>query len=102
MRRIGGAATLAGSISIVLITVLTVAGELVPAIKSALKAVTGYGWITKSLVGIIAFVALTAILGFGQSVQGRTVAGGIYRLILTTLVCALALFLFYLFHFVAG
>lgn len=102
MRHKGGAATLAASISIVLITVLTVAGELVPVISSALKAVTGNGWITKGLVGLIAFVALTAILGSGQSGGDKADAGPIYRLIVTTLVCALALFLFYMFNFVAG
>ena len=101
MRHYARTAIVAASVSIVLVTALTIAGELAPVIKSALKAITGQGWVTKGLVGLILFVVLTTLLTSRQKEGDRAAAAHIYGLIVTAVVCGAVLSLFFVFHFVA-
>ena len=46
-----------------LITAIVIGGELVAPFKSALAAITGHHWVTKGVIELVVFAALTLLLG---------------------------------------
>lgn len=84
--------------TIVLIDVLTIAGEIFKPFKTLLTNGTGHHWVTKSIASLLFFLLLYAVLTRvhedTQDAERQTRA-----VLVTTLVNGLALLAFFVWHF---
>ena len=85
--------TLAALAAVALVTVLTIAGELVPPLKAWMASTFYHHWIAKGVLAIAAF-ALVAL--FGPQVPLEKLERAASPLII---ICTLAIFAFFTLHF---
>jgi hypothetical protein len=89
--------------SIIIITVLTVWAEFSKPLKDFLAAVTGHHWVTKGFFSLLVFIILYIVLSrFSEHIEVQEARSEIMRTITITIVCGLALLLFFTWHFFAA
>ena len=94
------ASSVAAILAIVFATVITIWAELDPGLKGFLKSVTGHHWVTKSwgvvlvyIVGLILFSVLP------KEIKDNTVRRAVEWAIVAAILGALAIFSFFLWHY---
>jgi len=92
------ALSISSIVSIGVVTLITVIGELAEPFKNGLKALTGHHWVTKSIIGMLLFVILAVILGYTTRHDNKNSAKFIWGVFFTTLVCSLVLLVFFTVH----
>ena len=96
------ASALAAIITGIAVAGVTIVSDLYVPLKDMLKTLTGHHWITKSLGSIILYLILWGI--FGASVGDKSVEQGrrmLWSLFVFTILSALAIFAFYIWHYLA-
>ena len=93
------AANYATTTAIVLITVMTIVGELWAGFKSFLGSITGHHWITKGLLALVVFIVLYLVLSKLKETE-NTARGTVWSFS-TAIVGGVAIFVFYLIHYSA-
>lgn len=99
MKKKTKAASISASISIAVIALLTIIGELSAPFKDFLQSVTGHHWVTKGIFSFVLFVVLLFILGavFGEDKSEEP--RGIYTTVIVTVLSGLAIAIFYIIHY---
>ena len=93
--------SIAASLTVIVITVVTIWGELSPVFKDFLKSFTGHHWLTKSVLTLlIYFVGLAVFYLLPKNIGPKTVSRGLIFLIVTALSGSLAVFLFFVWHYI--
>lgn len=86
-------------LSIISVTVITIAGELYAPLKDWLKAVFTHHWLGKSAISVIVFI-LFSILGMATlSADEYKTRQSISVLFSVAVLCTLALVAFFVYHF---
>lgn len=99
LKLVNSSSTAAG-FSIALIAVLTIVAELSPALKAALTNFSGHHWVTKSILVVLVYLAgLAMAYLFSKNISLETVRKNLTILILVTAASTLAIFLFYVGHY---
>ncbi len=95
-------ASLAAVVTIIVVTVVTLLGELSKPIMAALTYPTGHHWITKNFLSVIVFLVVLALASRGpQAAEKSPVNTGAKTLLwpaITTVVCSAVLLGFFLIH----
>lgn len=95
------AATTSASVSIAVIALMTIIGELVSPFKDFLASIPPvyHHWVTKGVFSFILFIALFFILGtvFGEEKSGKP--QGVMATVVVTVLSGLAILIFYVIHF---
>ncbi len=89
-------------LTVVLIVVLTIWSELSQPFKSILTDITGHHWVTKSSFSLIFFVLSYFILVNLLKEESRNLKKEVILVIIITILGALAIFGFYVWHFTVG
>ncbi|MBI4159255.1 hypothetical protein HY500_03275 [Candidatus Woesearchaeota archaeon] len=89
----------ATSLTIILATLLTIIAELSKLLKDFLASITGHHWVTKGLFALIIFIAVYFF--FASSKDYKECKKEIYSVIAITIVSSLAIFLFFVWHFLS-
>lgn len=79
------------------VVLTTVLAELSPAFKEFLAGTFGHHWLAKSDLSVILFIAVALI--FRRTEDPQDVTGLVRGVLLSTVLGALAIFVFYLAHF---
>ena len=96
------ASSWAATLAIVFATVIIIWAELQAPLKTWLKSITGHHWTTKSWFTIGLYVALLLLIyAFKREPTDTQVRGGIKRLSIIAVLGALALFIFFAWHYLA-
>jgi len=92
--------SIAAILAIITIMVVTIWGELSPPFKAWLAGFTGHHWLSKSVLSLIVyFVGLAVFYLLPKNIGPNTVRRGLIFLIVTTLAGSLAVFLFFVWHY---
>jgi hypothetical protein len=91
--------SIATSVTIIAVAVLTIWAELNHGFKDFLKSLTGHHWVTKSVFSIVLFFGLYFLLQ--KTDEDLDVLKEVVVVIWVTAVASLAIFGFYLWHFFA-
>jgi len=96
------ASSWSATIAVLFATIITILGELSQPFKDWLKSVTGHHWTTKSwfTVGVYA-VFLLIIYALKREPSDTQIKSGLKRLIAVAIIGALALFIFFVWHYLA-
>lgn len=99
MKKKTKAASISASISIAVIALLTIIGELVAPFKNFLQSVTGHHWVTKGIFSFVLFIVLLFILGavFGEDKSEEP--QGIYTTVIVTVLSGVSIAIFYIIHY---
>ncbi len=89
-------------LTVVLIVVLTIWTELSQSFKTFLTGVAGHHWVTKSLFSLIFFVLSYFILANLLKKESKDLKKEVILVIVVTILGALAIFGFYVWHFTVG
>ena len=92
------AVTVSVLLTIVFVTILTIAGEFSELFKGLLGSVTGHHWVTKSVFSVLFFTAVYFALTFLKETDEPY--KDVKYVIITTITCSLIIFLFYLWHYI--
>ncbi|MBI2064005.1 MAG: hypothetical protein HYT65_03385 [Candidatus Yanofskybacteria bacterium] len=93
--------SIAASLSVITITVITIWGELSSPFKAWLAGFTGHHWLTKSVLSLIVYFGGLAVFYLLPKNMGpKTIRRGLIFLIIITLAGSLAVFLFFVWHYV--
>lgn len=95
------AISISGMAAVVLITLLTIIGEIAHPLKDALAAMTGHHWVSKSIIGMVLFLVLAVILGYTTKTDNKNSAKYIWGVFWVTLVGSLAMFVYFLINALA-
>ena len=93
------AASISASISIAVIALLTIMGELVAPFKDFMQSVTGHHWVTKGVFSFVLFIVLLLILSAVLKKDKSEEPRGIYATVVVTLLSGLAIAIFYIAHY---
>ncbi|MBI2063265.1 MAG: hypothetical protein HYT61_03475 [Candidatus Yanofskybacteria bacterium] len=92
--------SIAAALSIVVITAVTIWGELSPSFKTWLAGFTGHHWLTKSALSLIVYFGGLAIFYLlPKGANPNTIRGGLIFLIITALAGFSVVFLFFIWHY---
>ncbi len=83
--------------TIVFVTAITLYAEVSESFKNILKSITGHHWITKSLFSVIMFFGIYFFSKLSD--EKVDILKEVRKIIWTTLLCSLALFFFFLWHY---
>ena len=87
-------------LTICLIVVLTILGELSESFKTFLTSVTGHHWVTKSVFSLIFFVIIYFLISRTNKDSAELTRQVIYTIIAVVL-GAIIIFGFYVWHFIS-
>ncbi len=82
---------------ITFVTAITIFAELSEGFKNILKSITGHHWITKSVFSFILFFGIYFFSKFSD--EKIDILKEVRKIIRITLLCSLALFFFFLWHY---
>ena len=85
-------------VTIFFVTVLTIVGELMPPLKSAIANLTGHHWVTKGVLSIVVMVVVYILLR-ARKMPVRESDISYIGVVLSVLVCSIALALFFAIHY---
>lgn len=92
--------SIAATLTVIVITVVTICGELSLAFKDFIKSFTGHHWLTKSALSLLVyFGGLVLFYLLPQNIGPNTIRRGLIFLIIITLAGSLAVFLFFVWHY---
>lgn len=87
----------AATVAVVLVAVLTVAADLVPALKDWLKSTFSHHWIGKGVLALIAFVLVLGIASpLTKNASAQRLEKWVNILTLTTVICSLVIIGFFI------
>ncbi|MBI4176408.1 MAG: hypothetical protein HY518_04330 [Candidatus Aenigmarchaeota archaeon] len=86
--------------TMVLITLLTIGGELSEPFKTSLASLTGHHWVSKGVLSLVAFAVLSAVLGAALKEEGN-IRKTSYIVSASAIVLAAVIFGFFVFEFFA-
>jgi len=92
----------AGIVTIVVMTVITILGELVPALMKFFTYVAYHHWVTKNILSVVIFLVVLALTSKAPSTEGRESSKGLLWTSVTAVVCSLALLAFFVIDFLKG
>lgn len=95
------AISISGMAVVVVITLLTIIGEIAHPLKDVLAAMTGHHWVSKSIIGMVLFLVLTIILGYTTKADNKNSAKYLWGLFWVTLGGSLAMFVYFVIHAMA-
>ena len=103
MKNNSKAATMSANITIVVIALMTIIGEIVKPFKDLLASVppVGHHWVTKGIISVILFALLYFVLGkvFEEEKSGEI--KGAMSTVIVTVLSGLAILIFYVLHYSA-
>ncbi len=82
---------------IVFITAITLFAELFEGFKNILKSITGHHWITKSVFSFVLFFGIYFFSKFSD--EKIDILKEVRKIVWSVLLCSLALFFFFLWHY---
>ena len=92
--------SISATLTVIVIVVVTIWGELSPVFKSFLKSFTGHHWLTKSVLSLLVYFAGLAVFYLlPKNIGPHAVRRGLIFLILVALAGSLAIFLFFVWHY---
>lgn len=101
--RLVHASSLAASLAVVFVTVITIWAEQSPALKDSLKAATGHHWVTKSYLTLVIYFLGTLLSYFLiRKTNENTIRSSIYWLVLLTVIGTLTITIYFSWHFASG
>ena len=83
-----------------LVVVMTIAAELSEPFKALLAGTFTHHWIGKSIISVIAFVVLYII--FSRARESDNVSRDAWKVVWSVVLGGLAIFSFFLWHFISG
>ncbi len=83
--------------TIVCVTAITLYAELSESFKNILKSITGHHWITKSIFSVVLFFGIYFFSKISD--EKIDILREVKKIIWITLFCSLALFFFFLWHY---
>lgn len=83
-----------------LVVVMTIAAELSAPFKALLAETFTHHWIGKGVISAVAFVVFYAI--FSRARESDSVSRDAWKVVWSVVLGGLAIFLFYLWHFISG
>ncbi len=92
--------TISTILTFLLIIAFTIWGELSQPFKTLLQSATGHHWVTKSLAAVVVFI-LSYFIFSRAAKEEKNLAVELYILGFTALLGALAIFFFYVWHFLS-
>lgn len=93
----------AASLTIVLTAIITIWGELSPALKGILKDFTGHHWVSKSLLVVLVYlIGLFVFYFILREITPAALRKSLVYLSLLTIIAILAVFLFFVWHYLGG
>lgn len=92
------ALSISAIVSIGIVTIITIMGELLEPFKKGLAALTGHHWVTKSITGVVVFIILSIILSFAIKPDNENSAKYIWSTFGVALGSAIVLFIFFTIH----
>ncbi|MBI2669559.1 MAG: hypothetical protein HYX20_00180 [Candidatus Yanofskybacteria bacterium] len=93
--------SIAATLTIITITIVTILGELLPAFKDFLKSFTGHHWLTKSVLSLLVyFGGVTLFYLIPKNIGSNTLRRALIFLILTVMAGFLVILLFFIWHFI--
>jgi hypothetical protein len=81
-------------------TVITILGELVHPLMRLLTALTGHHWVTKNFLSVIVFIVVLVLTSRGPS--ENTSPKVLIWIPVTGVLCALAMFVFFVIDLIKG
>ena len=95
------AISISGMATTVVITLLTIIGEIAHPLKDVLAAMTGNHWVSKSIIGMVLFLVLMLILGYTTKADNKNSAKYIWGVFWVTLAASFAMFVYFIIHALA-
>ena len=95
------ALTRSATIVIALITIVTILTEMIKPFKDLIAKVGGHHWIGKSILSMVFFIGLYIIIASMVKEDPYDVKKETFILMATTIIGALAILIFYIWHFLA-
>jgi hypothetical protein len=93
----------AASLAIAVTAIITIWGELSPALKGTLKDFTGHHWISKSLLVVLVYlIGLIVFYFVWREITPEALRKSLIYLNLITIISVLAVFLFFVWHYLGG
>lgn len=94
------ASAVASILAVSFVVITTILAELSPGLKDVLKGLTGHHWVSKSVFMMLLYLAVFALLYFStKEISPEKLRSALTRLILVTIAGTLAIFIFYILHF---
>lgn len=93
------ASALSAIVTIVFVTAITVAAEMLPALKDALKNLSGHHWTSKSLLSVAVYFVLLAVMYYLIQPTASAIRKSFYVLAGTAIVGYAVLVGFFLEHY---
>jgi hypothetical protein len=91
---------IASALVIIFTTVVTIWAELSPTLKNILKSFSGHHWVSKSILVVLIYLVALAIFYFlPKSINPNALSKSIINLIIITILSALTIFLFFVWHY---
>lgn len=94
------AAAISTTLTIILITFLTMYSELNTAFKDALKGLAGHHWVAKGIIAFVFFMVAYFVISRLVD-EGKNVKKSVTYVVITTIICSLAILFFYAYEFFA-
>jgi len=79
------------------VAILTVTAERSLAVKNFLAGLTGHHWISKSIIALVLFFAVSFV--FAGSKEPENIAGPVKAVMASAMAAALVIFVFYTLHY---
>ncbi|OGN27340.1 MAG: hypothetical protein A2941_01840 [Candidatus Yanofskybacteria bacterium RIFCSPLOWO2_01_FULL_49_17] len=100
MLRIIYSSSVGATIAVIFIAVITIWAELSPALKAALKTLSGHHWLTKSIAIVIVYILVSFLVHlFVRDPSVVKVRRSLYMLISTTVLAGIAILGFFVWHY---
>ena len=88
----------AAIVTILVITVVTIVGEVSAPLMKFMASLTGHHWVTKNIFSVILFLLLLAVASRGPSEKKSSPTGLIWTVV-TSVACSIALLAFFVMDF---
>lgn len=91
--------SIASSIAIIFVTVVTIVAELVAPLKNWLKTLSGHHWTSKGILSLLLCVVVLFLLYFAKiNVDAKKIKNVLFAMIGITVLGSLVLFIFFTGH----
>ncbi len=89
----------AAIVTFVVMTVVTIVGEMSHPLMGLMTSLTGHHWVTKNIFSVILFLVVLALTSRGSSTEKGSSSTGLVWAALTAVACSLAMLAFFVTDF---
>ena len=93
------ASSIASSVAILFVTVITIVAEFKAPLKDWLKSLSGHHWTSKGIISVLLYLSIVFLVYFAaKGVNSKKITGSLCGAIIMTVLGSLALFVFFAGH----